>query len=328
MPDALPPPPAGRTGWPWDTPPPVSLPGEWPRITVVTPSYNQGRFLEATLRSIHLQGYPNLEHIVIDGGSSDESVAILERYSPHLAYWVSEPDRGQSHALNKGFAHATGDLMVWINSDDMLAPGALQTVAERFRQGDCDIITGHTRFVDSDGTPGTQYTAGPSPASLVLRMGGFPAPQPSTYWTRQVWAEQGPLAEDLHLAMDFDLWIRMAAANYRWVIVDHDLALFRHHADQKTHNLPQSRAMLAEKRLIFTRFLASALCTPALRRDARHGLNVVWVKEWKLDLLAAPHPRAFPLRWLIAPFRYPGCLTVRAYYGTLVRWATKRKLRL
>src|SRR5262245_2264682 len=112
---ALPPPPPGRDGWPWTVasdPLPETRPNgsAWPRISVVTPSYNQGRFLEETIRSVLLQGYPDLEYFVIDGVSTDESVAIIERYAPWLSFWVSEPDGGQVEAINKGIARATGDL--------------------------------------------------------------------------------------------------------------------------------------------------------------------------------------------------------------------------
>ncbi len=119
----LPSPPSNQTGWMWNEESsqlPENMPDghQLPRITIVTPSYNQGQFLEATIRSVLLQGYPNLEYIIIDGGSSDNSVEIIRKYEPWLAYWVSEKDRGQAHAINKGFAHATGSIYAYLNSDD------------------------------------------------------------------------------------------------------------------------------------------------------------------------------------------------------------------
>ena len=128
--DELPEPPRGKTGWPW-TEESSRLPsrgpegGSWPRLSVITPSFNQGQFIEETIRSILLQGYPNLEYIVMDGGSTDNSAAIIKKYSPWLTYWTSEPDSGQSDAINRGLKRASGDFATWINSDDLLSKNAL-----------------------------------------------------------------------------------------------------------------------------------------------------------------------------------------------------------
>lgn len=143
----FPAPSAGHIGWPWaaDAPArPRTDPADrhWPRISVVTPSYNQAGFLEATLRSVLLQGYPDLELIVIDGGSTDGSVDILRQYFPWLTYCCSEPDRGQSHAINKGFARATGEILAWLNSDDLYYPGAIWRAAEAMTESGSDIVIG------------------------------------------------------------------------------------------------------------------------------------------------------------------------------------------
>ena len=132
----LPQAPREKSGWPWSPSEVQSLEVEpesrkWPRISIVTPSRNQGKYLEETIRSVLLQGYPNLEYIVIDGGSTDDSVGTIKRYEPWLAHWESRPDRGQAHAINDGFALSTGSILGWINSDDALYPGTLSTFQEK-----------------------------------------------------------------------------------------------------------------------------------------------------------------------------------------------------
>ena len=138
--DDLPAPPPGKTGWIWteqSNPLPPKMPDgtEWPRISIVTPSYNQGHYIEETIRSILLQGYPNLEYIIIDGGSTDRSVEIIQKYASFLTYWVSEPDNGQTQAIDKGLAYCTGEIFNWVNSDDFLSRNALATIASAFTAG-------------------------------------------------------------------------------------------------------------------------------------------------------------------------------------------------
>jgi glycosyltransferase involved in cell wall biosynthesis len=135
--DELPPPPPGKSGWPWTEisttlAPPVVNGASQPKITIVTPSYNQGKYIEETIRSVLLQQYPNLEYIIMDGGSSDESVEIIKKYSKWISYWKSEPDKGQSDAINKGMKIGTGSIAGWINSDDMLCKDALNRFAYNF----------------------------------------------------------------------------------------------------------------------------------------------------------------------------------------------------
>ena len=207
-----------------------------PRISVITPSYNQVEFLEQTIDSVLSQAYPNLEYIVMDGGSTDGSRAIIERYSDRLAYWVSEPDAGQSDAINKGFERATGEIFCWINSDDFLEPGALATVGAYFGTNpDWLAINGGCRLVNMvDGRPDLH---GPvrkldCPAKTAIeKWTQYWFAQQSTVWRRDLWERVGPLRRDLNLVMDLDLWRRFSnvtciqpvpeiLANYRF----HDAA--------------------------------------------------------------------------------------------------------
>lgn len=206
-----------------------------PRITVVTPSFNQGRFIERTIRSVVDQDYPDVEYLVVDGGSTDETVDVLRRYDDRIDHWVSEPDRGQAHAINKGLRRATGDVVGWLNSDDILLPGALRAVAELLAEGQpFDVVVGHCRF---------DYL--PSGESVVLRgeyvdrdrllrfWRGYRMHQPAIWWRRSVTEAIGYLDEDLPLTMDFDYWVRMAD-HARFVNCDRVLAAATYHAEAKT----------------------------------------------------------------------------------------------
>ena len=212
-------------------------PGQsWPKISIVTPSFNQGPYLEKTIRSVLLQGYPNLEYIIIDGGSTDQSVEIIKRYEPWLTYWVSEKDRGQSHAINKGFKHATGELLGWLNSDDWYTEGALFNLASEYiKDPSVGGVFGLGHIVDSYGkvvfeTKIPEVT----PENLFEWFtGGAEFMQPSCLFTRQAWLECGPLAEDLHYAMDLDLWIKISK-KYKFKKINQLLSISLRHERAKT----------------------------------------------------------------------------------------------
>jgi len=236
----LPTPPPGKTGWPWmgavpSTVAPLLKGEDWPRITVVTPSYNQGEFLEQTIRSVLLQGYPNLEYIVIDGGSSDGSVEILKKYSPHLAYWVSEPDRGQSHAINKGFQRSTGEIMCWLNSDDYYLPETLRIVGENLASNSgTSALVGHCVQVFHDGRPSLSHEGKYENFQRLLEFWkGYQMHQPAIFWRREVFDKIGFLDENQHYIMDYDYWVRMAR-HFEFKNVDRELACFTYHENAKT----------------------------------------------------------------------------------------------
>ncbi|MBW2149168.1 MAG: glycosyltransferase [Deltaproteobacteria bacterium] len=216
-PHELPPPPPGKDGWPW-TAEEILSPGEppdsrgCPRISIVTPSFNQGLYLEEAIRSVLLQGYPDLEYIIIDGCSKDQSIDIIRKYSPWIKYWVSEPDRGQSHAINKGFEKASGLVFGWLNSDDILAPRALmQLIALREENPDAVAWVGACKDVDAEGNflrkrlprPGSQRQFANWSRDAWI-------PQPSCLFDAKTFRDVGLLDESLHYVMDVDLWMRLA----------------------------------------------------------------------------------------------------------------------
>ena len=267
----LPPAPPGRVGWPWTeevVPPARDVQREVssPRVTVVTPSYNQAEFLEETVRSVLLQGYPGLEYIVVDGGSTDGSVEIIQKYSPWLAYWCSEEDRGQSHAINKGFGRATGEILGWLNSDDLFYPGALHTVAEELSTA--DIFLGGMVKVRQEGNNlvevkrSTPFTGRPIHEYRILRNGPrheFHFYQPSMFWTARLWEQTGELDEGYHYVMDRQWCNRALAQGAVVALTDRPLARFRLHGDSKSVALHERFA--AEVIRMHMRF--------AFRRDFR-----------------------------------------------------------
>ncbi|RFC47929.1 MAG: Glycosyltransferase involved in cell wall bisynthesis [Verrucomicrobia bacterium] len=239
----------------------------WPKISVVTVSFNQGAYLEETLRSVLDQNYPNLEYIVVDGGSTAGSVEIIRKYSDRLAWWVSEKDEGQSQALNKGFAKSTGTLLTWLNSDDRLAPGSLFTVAQQFLLHDPDLVAGRcARVTDREPQPHHVHrsvlTFGqlqPLPLTELLDLDrcwlqGWFFHQPEVFFHRRIFERAGgQLREDLYYSMDYDLWVRMAKAGATILPLPEILAIFREHGKQKTGGahvpyLPELRAVNAAHR--------------------------------------------------------------------------------
>ncbi len=207
---------------------------DYPKISIVTPSFNQGKYLEKTILSVLEQGYPNLEYIIIDGGSTDESVEIIRKYQDRLAYWVSEPDRGQSHAINKGFERATGEIFGWLNSDDWYHPGALQAVADAFAANpDAGAVVGAGDMYYQES--GSTLLVEPFEVTLesLYRFVERYFCQPSCFFTSSAWKQCGPLDESLHLAMDLDLWLRMAT-EVRFIPIPANLSVSLVHADAKT----------------------------------------------------------------------------------------------
>jgi carbamoyltransferase len=210
-------------------------PANPPLISIVTPSFNQGRFLEATIKSVLDQNYPALEYAVQDGGSKDESAAVMEKYRDRLVHAESRKDNGQAHAINLGFAHATrGEIMAYLNSDDLLLPGTLNTVATYFaRHPDVDLVYGHRINIDSDGNEVGRWVL-PGHSDRMLIWADY-VPQETMFWRRRIWDKVGGrIDESFHFALDWDVLLRVREAGAKFVRLPRFLGAFRVHASQKT----------------------------------------------------------------------------------------------
>lgn len=233
----LPPPPVGRKGWPWTVESPSDAIDEStrgkpvPRLTVVTPSYNQGRFLEETIRSVLLQNHPNLEYLVMDGGSTDESAQVIERYKPWLSLSRSARDRGQAHAINLGLAPASGELLGWINSDDFYLPGAFAHLSrEAVRDHGADLFHGDGLIVDEHGGF-PRYSLAQFVRGRFRHFGGLLLSH-ATFWRARI---HEPLWERLNCSMDAELWHRLLPGR-KCHYIPVPLGVIREHAATKTHN--------------------------------------------------------------------------------------------
>ncbi|MBI2755084.1 MAG: glycosyltransferase [Chloroflexi bacterium] len=233
-------------------------------FSIVTPSFNQGAYLEATIQSVLEQAYPAIQYMVVDGGSSDNSADVIRRYAERLAYWVSEPDRGQSHAINKGWRRATGEVVAWLNSDDMYLPGTLRRVAQIFdRDAAVGLVYGDCIMLDERSGESAPCPAGPPTlASLLRDANGIP--QPSAFVRRSILDRVGLLDESLHLAMDYDLWLRVLAVAPGVRVGGEPLAVIRDHPGTKTRR--QATAFLHEFRRVIERFYRSGHATPEANR--------------------------------------------------------------
>lgn len=203
------------------------------KVSIVTPSFNQAEYLEAAIQSVLAQSHTEVEYIIIDGGSTDGSVEIIRKYQPSLAYWVSEPDQGQTDAINKGFARATGGILAWLNSDDTYEPHAVATALAYLTQHpEVGLVYGDANYIDSHGDVVGRFPA--AQTSLPqLRQGYVHIPQQSAFFRADLWRQVAPLDPELYFAMDYDLWIKLASLS-RIVYLPGVLANFRLHQGGKT----------------------------------------------------------------------------------------------
>lgn len=233
----------------------------YPKISLVTPSLNQGQFIKETIQSVLSQNYPKLEYLVVDGGSTDNTLKILESYSSQLK-WISEKDQGQTNAINKGLRKATGDIMAYLNADDLLLPGALLKVANLFTEHPKVMwITGQCRIIDENNREIRKLIT--AYKNLWLRMHCRYSllitdyiSQPATFWRASILNDMGYLDENLHYVMDYDYWLRLYS-KYTPLFIPEYLAAFKVHSQSKTTSTGHKNIFIQEERAVIERHTTS-----------------------------------------------------------------------
>jgi glycosyltransferase involved in cell wall biosynthesis len=221
---------------------------EYPKISIVTPSFNQGQFIEETILSVLNQNYPNLEYIIIDGGSTDNTIEIIKKYEDQLSYWVSEKDRGQAHAINKGLEHCTGEIFNWLNSDDYLEQGGLHKIAYTFEDVKIQLVAGSVRTFSISNVeiiPNQQLTA----KGLMTWAPGVKFVQPGVWMRRELITLCGGIDEQYHYAFDWDFYIRYLYFFSEVKELSDVFVNFRLHDDSKTESMSE-RFTLEERKII------------------------------------------------------------------------------
>lgn len=282
----LPPPPEGKEGWPWTVESP-RLPEKqpngqpWPKVSIVTPSYNQCDFIEETIRSMLLQGYPNLEYIVIDGNSTDSSVSIIRKYEHWLSYWVSEPDQGQTHAVNKGFSKCTGDILAWLNSDDTYESGAIAAVVQKMGQDqDIDVLYGNVKITDEVGQTTMEVRSVPFHPQAFLYETVHIVAQSAVFWKRDMQLKVGDVNEELHYSMDRELLIRFMEKGARFTFLRKTLGTYRCHSQAKTSS-DRSRTELLS---------IPQMAAVVNRQDYQLRRSIYRLRQWMFLLVQGDFP--------------------------------------
>lgn len=311
----LPPPPVGKSGWPWtegSSVLPATMPDgrEWPRVTVVTPSYNQVGFVEETLRSVLLQGYPNLQYLVLDGGSTDDSVAVIKKYAPWIDYWVSEPDGGQSAAINRGLEMGTGDFACWINSDDLLCQNALFEHATNVGFDAGVVYVGVCVLIKADSSLLFRRESGIHTLEDLLRVRevwrqGRNITQAEVLFPRQMALDVGALDVSNHYSMDYELWGKLFLAGAEFRNTGIPFGMFRKQPDQKTRDRIETTNSMVDSAL---RLLDQARDIPADTRDALRADLLAYRDEYpdlswrnsnsRLARMGVPRPIGIRIRRL------------------------------
>ena len=275
-----------------------------PLVSIVTPSFNQGCFIEETVLSVKNQTYPRIEHIVIDGGSTDNSVDIIKKCEEWLTYWVSEPDKGQSHAINKGWRIARGEILAYLNSDDMYTPAAVETAVNYLLANpDIGMVYGDGDFINGSGEVTEHYRAGALDLKRLLCSYNH-IPQPTVFFRREVLDAVGYLDEELHLAMDLDYWIRISS-RFKAGRVPETLAIMRLHPEAKF--VARYHEALSEYLHILGKFYSNPELPADIRSFRRKAYSSVHLRA-SVDFVSAKKRREAVNNLVTAVGLHPGCL--------------------
>lgn len=282
----LPPPSPDKKGWPWTTESaqlsdmmPNGRP--WPKISIVTPNYNHSEFIEEAIRSVLLQGYPDLEYIVIDGGSTDESIEIIAKYKPWISHIEIGPDNGQAEALKKGFSLARGEILAWLNSDDRYQPNTLRRVAEFFVSHPKVVFgNGDVNFIDSKGKLIKKIYAVKPNYLLTANLGVHGWPQQGCFWRRKAYEAAGGIDSSLQFCMDRDLFIRLIKIGPSRRIPGPPLADFRLHNKTKSATLLKTASR--ESLILINRYGSRKL------RSHESLLRILW-QIWNIPTIIRAH---------------------------------------
>jgi len=236
---------------------------EHPKITIITPSLNQGQFIDATIHSVLSQEYPNLEYIIVDGGSTDNTLYILRSYSDRIT-WVSEKDTGQTNAINKGLRMSNGEIVAYLNADDLLLPGSLKKIAKSFMDHpEAMWVTGRCRIIDEKDREVRKLIT--VYKNLYLRMHNQSLllitdyiSQPATFWRAKAYKASGSFDEKFHYAMDYEYWLRLNA-RYPLLVIPQYLAAFRIHSQSKNTNAGHKDVYVEEEKVIISKYTKSRL---------------------------------------------------------------------
>lgn len=288
-----------------------------PLVSIVTPSYNQSQYLEETILSVLNQDYPKIEYLIIDGGSTDGSVDIIRRYSHRLAYWKSEPDGGQAHAINQGWGLAHGEIVAYLNSDDTYLPGAVSTAVRYLvEHPQVGVVYGDCLATDAIGNPVIRFCGRPFDYRMALEQGKTLIPQPSAFLRRRVIERVGYLDEALYFASDFDLWLR-AALHFRLEYCPVLMATYRLHPVSKT--VSEGQRTGPDLIRIYSKLLASPDFPDAFRRRRRMLMSRAYARAAE-EYYGAVELKSARSMWWRAWRLYPPTLGPKQYMALINTW--------